>query len=89
MSEQGRIFISYRRDTGSSLARLVEQELRRRRFPVFLDVEDLQSCPFNTALLTEIERAPDVVVILTRGCLERCKNEGDWVRQEIAHAIEC
>lgn len=89
MSEHGRIFISYRRDTGSSLARLVEQELRRRRYPVFLDVEDLQSGPFNTALLTEIEKAPDVVVILTAGCLERCKNNGDWVRQEIAHAIDC
>lgn len=71
------------------MARLVEQDLRRRGYPVFLDVEDLQSGPFDNSLLKEIENATDVVIILTANCLDRCANEGDWVRQEIAHAIKC
>ena len=49
------IFISYRRDSGSDLARSIRSELERRGDSVFLDVEDLRSSPFNTALLREIE----------------------------------
>ncbi len=83
----GRVFISYRRDGGADLARLVQANLERRGYDVFMDVESLRSGPFNTALFAEIESATDVVVILTPGSLDRCRNEGDWVRLEIAHAI--
>lgn len=85
----GRVFISYRRETGADLARLVRDSLQRRGYEVFLDVEDLRSGPFNEALLREIETSTDVVVILTPGALDRCRDAGDWVRREIAHALAC
>jgi len=85
---RGKVFISYRRDGGADLARLVRDSLRQRGYHVFMDVEDLRSGPFNTALFREIESATDVVVILTPGSLDRCRNESDWVRLEIAHAIK-
>jgi len=69
------------------MARLVCDALRQRRYNVFMDVEDLKSGPFNKALLREIECCTDMVVILTPKSLDRCHNQNDWVRQEIAHAI--
>jgi hypothetical protein len=83
------VFISYRRDGGEHLAGRIKDALKSRGFSVFMDVEDLKSGKFDLALLREIEAATDVVVILTPGCLERCKNEDDWFRQEIRHAIKC
>src|SRR5262249_48672164 len=44
---------------------------------------------FNTAILRNIEAATDVVVICSKGALDRCVNEDDWVRQEIRHALHC
>ncbi len=85
----GRIFISYRRDGGAELARLVRDALEQRGYSVFIDVEDLRSGPFNTALYQVIEAATDVLVILTPNCLDRCQNADDWVRLEIAHAFKC
>ncbi len=82
------IFISYRRDGGEHLAGRVKDALERRGFSAFLDVEDLKSGKFNEALLRKIEDATDFIVILTPGCLERCKNDGDWLRREIRHAIQ-
>ncbi len=70
------------------MARLVRDSLQRRGYRVFMDVEDLRSGPFNTALFNEIDSAADIVVILTRGSLDRCRTEGDWLRLEVAHAIQ-
>jgi hypothetical protein len=89
MKPRGRIFICYRREGGAEMARLVHDNLRERGFDVFMDVEDLKSGPFNKALLREIELATDVVVILSPGSLDRCFDEGDWLRWEIVHAITC
>jgi formylglycine-generating enzyme required for sulfatase activity len=70
------------------MARLVRDSLQRRGYTAFMDVEDLRSGPFNTALFGEIESAADVIVILTPGSLDRCGTEGDWLRLEVAHAIQ-
>jgi len=89
---RGKVFITYRRDTGSETARLVKESLQKRGYreeDVFLDVENLRSGRFNQELFDRIEAATDVVVILTPGCLDRCKDPEDWVRQEVAHAIQC
>lgn len=83
------IFISYRRDGGEHLAGRVKDALKGRGFSVFMDVEDLKSGKFDEALLAKIEAATDFIAILTLGCLERCRNEDDWLRQEIRHAIRC
>jgi hypothetical protein len=83
------IFISYRREGGAELARLVYNSLREYGYNPFMDIEDLKSGKFNTALYKKIEESTDMVVILTPGCLERCSNIEDWFRQEINHAIKC
>ena len=81
-------FISYRRETGSEMARIVQSELYKRGFSSFLDVDDLGAQHFGTELLKEIEAAPNFVVVLSPGCLNRCKDKDDWLRREIAHAID-
>lgn len=83
------VFISYRRDGGEHLAARIKDALKSRGFSVFMDVEDLKSGKFDSALLKEIEAATDVLIILSKNCLDRCKNEDDWFRQEIRHAIKC
>jgi len=83
------VFISYRRDGGEHLAGRVKDALKARGFSVFMDVEDLKSGRFDVALFGKIEEATNVIVILTQGCLDRCENEDDWLRQEIRQAIEC
>lgn len=82
------VFISYRREGGGEIARLVRAALQHRGYDVFLDVEDLKRGPFNTALLEVIAHAEDFLLVLTRGCLDRCACATDWLRLEVAHAIE-
>jgi hypothetical protein len=87
MKDRSRIFISYRREGGAELARLIREQLQKRRYVIFMDVEDLRSGPFNTALLREIEAATDVIVVLSPHSLDRCADEDDWLRLEVSHAI--
>ena len=83
------IFISYRRDGGFELAHLIYNVLHEKKYATFMDVEDLKSGKFNEALYKKIEDATDVIVVLTPGCLDRCQNDDDWLRQEIRYAIQC
>jgi tetratricopeptide (TPR) repeat protein len=89
MKKQSKVFISYRREGGSDLARSIQVSLKNRGYDVFMDVEDLRSGPFNTALYEQIETSTDVVVVLTPGSLDRCINKNDWLRIEVAYAIKC
>ena len=81
------VFISYRRDGGAETAQAIKAELARRGIRAFLDVGDLGPKHFDERLLTEIECTPNFVVLLSPGSLDRCTEEGDWLRREIAHAI--
>lgn len=81
------VFISYRRHDGSESARLIRAELRHFNLKVFLDVEDLHAGYFDKAILKNIESTPNFIVVLSPNCLERCADENDWFRQEIAQAI--
>jgi hypothetical protein len=83
----GRVFISYRRDQGSEMARLIRVALESRGWDVFLDVDDLRSSPFDERLLLEIDNADGFVVILSPEALNRCSQTDDYFRQEIAHAL--
>lgn len=82
------IFISYRRDNGEQSAKAIYDRLRDKGYHVFLDVETLRSGAFNEKLYTVIEECRDVLVILSPNALDRCVNEDDWVRLEVAHAIK-
>jgi hypothetical protein len=81
------VFISYRREGGADTARLIRAELKVHDIRAFLDVDDLGASHFDISLLHEIECAPNFIVVLSEGSLLRCRNEGDWLRREIAHAI--
>jgi hypothetical protein len=81
------IFLSYRRDGGETMAILLRERLNAKGYKVFLDIESLNSGSFNKKLLSVIENCTDVVVVCSKNSLDRCVNEGDWVRAEIAHAF--
>ena len=82
------IFISYRRNGGEDLAQLLYFHLTNKGYRVFLDIESLRAGKFNEALYAKIEECTDFLLILPPKALDRCVNEGDWVRLEIAHAIK-
>lgn len=82
------IFISYRRKGGIETAKLLHDQLLLRGHDVFLDLESMRSCAFNQELLRRIETCTDFVLVLSPGALDRCEEEQDWVRQEVAHALK-
>lgn len=81
------VFISYRREDGAEVARLICTELSRRNIRTFLDVENLGGGSWNESLLDSIEAAKAVVVILSAGSLLKIENEDDVLRREISHAL--
>ena len=81
------IFISYRRDGGHEMARLLYENLKMKGLNCFFDLEELGSGQFNLKLLNSIDSSKNFVVILSKGSLDRCKNTDDWVRMEIEYAI--
>lgn len=81
-------FISYRRDNGFYLARLVRDQLEKRGITSFLDLEELKSGEFNKKLYDAIKNSRNFILILPKGALDRCINEDDWVRKEIFEAIK-
>ena len=80
------IFISYRRVGGKNYARTIKPELEKRGFRVFLDFDELKDGVFDQRIMDAIGEAPVFLLILSEGALDRCVNEGDWVREEILHA---
>lgn len=81
------VFISYRRDGGEYTAKILRDRLEELGYAVFFDVESLRSGDFNTKLYSVINECRDFILILSPGALDRCKNEDDWVRQEVEHAL--
>ena len=81
-------FISYRRDGGHEMARLLYEHLTNRGINCFFDLEELGSGKFDVKLLRNIEQSKNFILVLSPDALARCQNEGDWVRSEIEHAIK-
>jgi hypothetical protein len=82
------IFISYRRDKGSEIARFLSEKLRDNGYRVFLDVDALSRGEWDKELRQRIEQCADFVAVITDGYFDRCTNQGDVVRREIAHALD-
>lgn len=87
MEKQYQIFISYRRDGGESTAKILCDKLESMGYQVFFDVESLRSGDFNTALYSVIDESEDFLLVLSPNALDRCRDEKDWVRLEIEHAL--
>lgn len=82
------IFISYRREGGYAMARLLYECLRNTGLSVFLDLEELRSGQFNEKLYQEIEKCKNFILVLPPHSMDRCESENDWLRLEIEHAIK-
>ncbi len=84
------IFISYRREGGEFLGKMIYDRLSQKGYRVFYDVETLTSGHFNTQLYHVIEECQDFLLLLTPGSMDRCcRDSDDWVRSEIRHALKC
>ena len=82
------IFISYRRETGAQYARILQLQLEKRGYRVFLDYDELTDGVFGDNIRQAIKDSPIFLMVLSARYLERCKNDGDWVREEISLAIK-
>lgn len=82
------IFISYRRDGGYAMARLLYECFHNAGFSVFLDLEELRAGPFNEKLYEAIDNCENFLLVLPPNSLDRCASENDWLRLEIEHAIK-
>lgn len=92
------IFISYRRSNeqlrtnGTEVARSIKQqlELRGYRGRIFFDysVEEMDDY-FDKVILSNLEKCKVLILVLSRGSMDRVVNDGDWVRREISCAKRC
>jgi hypothetical protein len=82
------IFISYRRTGGAQYARILQLMLIQRGYKVFLDYDELTDGIFSDKIKAAIKEAPVFMLVLSKNSMQRCDNEGDWVRQEITLALE-
>ena len=81
------IFISYRREGGEDFAKHLHDILAGRGYSVFFDTDTLRSGDFNVELFDRIGECTDFIIVLSPNALDRCVNEKDWVRQELACAL--
>ena len=82
------VFLNYRRDSGRDFARTLQQAFKARGLSVFFDYDSLQDGKFNEEIFSAIKNCDVFVVAYSEGSLDRCRNEGDWVRIEIEHALK-
>lgn len=84
------VFISYRRKgAGAGVAGELQAKLENRGYKVFLDVDNIGSGDFPEQIDDAIRECNDFLLILSPGMLDRCVDEGDWVRHEIQLAEQC
>ena len=79
------VFISYRRDTGSKEASLINEKLKARGVRPFLDKHNIHSEDFFQSIRRHIDSSPNFLMILTPGYFTK-RNGEDWVRKEIEYA---
>ena len=80
------IFLSYRRDTGSKEAALLNEKLKGRGIRSFLDKHRIHSEDFFRSILRHIDASPNFLMVLTPGYFVD-RGEDDWVRKEIEYAV--
>lgn len=81
------IFISYRRQGGSSYARLIKNDLEKQGFRVYLDMDEQNGRDYREEVLARIGETPNFLLLLTKGCIDRCWEEEDMVLEEIVNAL--
>ena len=70
------------------LAQVIRDRLKEKGISCFLDLEEDRSGEFDKNLLSAIADAPNFILVLTKGALNRCWKKGDWVSREIMAALD-
>ena len=82
-----KIFISYRRKGGNILGQLLYYRLKEDGHDVFFDTESMKCGRFDEQIIRHIDESDVFLLLLTKNARDRCVDEEDFVRLEIAHAI--
>lgn len=87
------VFLSYRRAGGADFAQLLKLLLKAHGLSVFLDVENLGKGNFSEQLVASLTGARNVVLVWSRGCLDRFLDGrdaagSDFVRLEYATSLQ-
>jgi hypothetical protein len=81
------VFVSYCREDGATIARLIADKITAEGYRVFLDVQELGSGSWSQELEFRISECPDFVVVLTASYLARLRSEGSVIQGEVAAAL--
>lgn len=81
------VFISYRRGSGRDIARLLQQGLEKKGLHCFFDYNEISDGNFNEKIYDSIDSSKNLIILMTNSSLERCINDGDWVRNELERAL--
>jgi hypothetical protein len=81
------VFISYRRDSGATVARLIYHALKPVGITCFFDSESIGSGDFSEHIKSNLESCNNFIFIVSSRVFERCNNPDDWVRKEIEIAL--
>lgn len=91
------VFISYRRSSGATVARLLCDVLTQRNISIFFDKESLGEGNFDDAIEKNLHAARNFILIVSPGLFERGKKangrydpllcDADWVYREIRIAL--
>jgi hypothetical protein len=91
------VFISYRRSSGATVARLLCDVLTQRNISIFFDKESLGEGNFDEAIEKNLRAARNFILIVSPGLFDRGKNsngqydpllsDADWVYREIRIAL--
>lgn len=88
MATKNDVFISYRRDGGGTVARLLYQVFKAKGIRCFMDAETLGVGSFGESITQHLENAENFVFIVSPGVFDRCSDPNDWVRKEIEGALQ-
>lgn len=92
------VFISYRRNGGATVARLLCEVLNQRNISTFFDKESLGEGDFDNAIEKNLNTARNFILIVSPKLFDRGRDasgqydakltESDWVYREIRTALE-
>ena len=90
MTEEKRydIFISYRREDGAQYAHILQIELEKLGYRVFLDYSEAIEGIFSDNLKNAIMKSSVFILLLSSHYLDNCLKSDDCIRKEIEFAIE-
>lgn len=81
LDEQGNI-------SGRDQTRLIAKQLELEGYHLFFDYSEIKDNEFDKGIIPIVENSKVFILVLTKDAINRCKNEGDWVRKEIETAIK-